>query len=333
VYRFPVRIVVIGAGIAGLSAARRLTSQGHSVLVLDKGRAPGGRVATRRVMAASDLFQFDHGAQYFTVRDPRFEDEARRWADLGRVRPWRARLASFDSEGREAVEDKVERWTGVPGMSALGRQLADGLDVRPLTRVVALDHRSGTWTADTDTGERHSGFDAVVVAVPAPQAVDLIGASTGLAAEAAAVTMRPCWAVLTAFEEPVPVRFDAAFVLSSPLGWIARDGSKPKRGGVETWVLHATTAWSAAHVNDARDAVGPFLLNAFAALVPKGLPVPVHLSVHRWRYAVADPPLARGALVDLDLRLAVCGDWCLGARIESAWLSGVAAAEALIAGG
>jgi renalase len=325
------RILVIGAGVAGLTAARRLQNAGHTVLLLDKGRAPGGRMATRRVLSASDLYQFDHGTQYFTAREPAFAETVDGWAGAGVVRPWGGRLASFDSEGREAVDDGVVRWVGVPGMSAVGRHLAEGLDVRTESRVTRLDRVAGSWTVALDTGDIVGGFDAAVVAIPAPQAAPLLAAAPALASKAAGVTMHPCWAVLVAFEEPVPVRFDGAWVLHSPLGWVARDGSKPKRGGADTWVLHAGASWSAAHIDDRHDAVGPFLLNAFADLVPKGLPLPVHLSVHRWRFAMADPPLAAGALADAGARLAVCGDWCLGNRVESAWRSGVAAAEKLIA--
>jgi renalase len=329
------RILVIGGGVAGLTAAGRLRTAGHDLVVVDKGRVPGGRVSTRRVTGgagATGLLQFDHGAQYVTAREDTFAEEVARWAAAGIVKPWRGRLASFDSEGREAVEDTVTRWVGVPSMSAIGRHLAEGLDVRTSTRVNTLtrDDRSGAWHATVATGDIVSPFDAVVVATPAPQAVDLLGDAPRLAAEAGAVHMHPCWAVLVAFEAPVPVRFDGAFVLHSPLGWVARDGSKPKRARVESWVLHASAAWSAAHLTDQPDTVGPFLLNAFADLVPARLPLPVHLSVHRWRYASADPPIAKGMLVDHPLRIAVCGDWCVGNRVESASLSGCAAADALL---
>lgn len=328
------RIVVVGGGIAGLTAARTLSAAGHDLVVLDKGRVPGGRVSTRRVTGgggATALLQFDHGAQYLTARERPFADEVARWADAGIVKPWRGRLASFDSEGREAVEDTVTRWVGVPGMSAVGRHLAEGLDVRTSTRVLTLSRHAaeGTWHVTTSTGDTVGPFDATVVATPAPQAVGLLGDAPALAAHAAAVRMLPCWAVLAAFDDPVPVRFDGAFVLHSPLGWVARDGSKPRRVRVETWVLHASTEWSAAHLTQQPDTVGPFLLNAFADLVPAGLPLPVHVSVHRWRYAMADPPLAKGAFVDRDLRIAVCGDWCLGNRIAAAYASGMAAAEVL----
>jgi predicted NAD/FAD-dependent oxidoreductase len=328
-------VLVIGAGIAGLTAARFLQEAGHAIHVVDRGRAPGGRLATRRVLnddadrPEHSSLAFDHGAQYFTIRDRRFAVEVERWQAARIVQVWHGKLASFDSEGREAVDDEQTRWVGVPAMSAIGRHLARSLDVSCGVRVDGLT-RSGKgpeWMARTNTGDERGPFDAVVVAVPAPQALPLVGDSPTLAAKIDRVSMHPCWTALVAFDDRVKTPFDGAFVGSSPLGWIARDRSKPQREFAETWVLHASADWSAAHLDDGADAVGPFLLNAFADLVRAPLPHPVYLGAYRWRHACADPGLAAAALADEAARLVVCGDWCLGNRVEAAFLSGQAAAS------
>jgi predicted NAD/FAD-dependent oxidoreductase len=310
------------------------------VTVLDKGRAPGGRVATRRVLNGdadrpelADL-AFDHGAQYFTVRDGRFAGEVEGWHRARVVQVWHGKLAAFDSEGREPVEDAHTRWVSVPGMSAIARHLTRGLDVQCGTRVTALERvgspgGAAAWRATLADGRTLGEFDAVIVATPAPQAVPLVAASPLLSMAVGAVRMHPCWAVMVAFDDRVATPFDAAFVTSSPLGWMARDRSKPQRGLAETWVLQASADWSTAHVDDDAESVGPFLLNALADLVRARLPLPVHLSAHRWRHACGHPPAHHGALVDAELRLVACGDWCAGNRVEGAFLSGVAAAGAL----
>ena len=91
-------------------------------------------------------------------------------------------------------------------------------------------------------------------------------------------------------------------------------------------MLQATTSWSAAHLEDRSDDVGAFLMEAFEDLIPAGLPRAFYATVHRWRHATADPPLAIGAIHDQESRITLCGDWCLGSRIEDAFLSGTAAA-------
>lgn len=335
-------ILVIGAGLAGLTAARALGQRGHRVTVLERRQGPGGRLATlHAVNEDADTptlatLAFDHGAQYFTVRDARFDAEVQSWYDARVARIWRGTLASFDSEGREAVDDGLTRWVGAPHMEAIGHHLADGLDVTYDTRVVSLTRTDDLaqpprWQAATRAGHSHGPFDAVIVATPAPQAVPLLWASPALADEAGAVRMHPCWAALVAFDARVQTRFDAAFVSASPLAWIARDRSKPRRGFAETWVLHASPTWSDAHVDDEADAVGPFLLNAFADLVRAGLPRPAWLTAHRWRHACASTPLNTGALADNEQRVVLAGDWLHGNRVEGAFLSGLAAADRVAA--
>ena len=312
------RAAVIGAGIAGLSAATALVEQGHDVVVLERARGPGGRAATRHVPdidmpkgAAGAALAFDHGAQYFTVRDPRFQEVVDGWLRDRIVAAWDGRIVSFDSEGWEDLVTTTSRYVGLPGMSAVAGAMAQGVKVRYGQKIESLEPLLGE-------------FDRVILAVTADQAKPLVAHIPELSATLADVVTRPCWAVLAAFEERVPARFDGAFVHGSPLGWIARNQSKPKREWkVDAWVLHATPSWSAAHVDDDPEVVGSFLMEAFHDLIPQGLPTAFFAAAHRWRYAAADPPLAVGAIHHGKITL--CGDWCLGSRIEDAYLSGLAA--------
>lgn len=323
------RYAVVGAGIAGLSAAAELRRRGHDVVVFERARGAGGRAATRRVegiempkSARGAALAFDHGAQYFTVRDPRFQAVVDGWLRDRIAAKWDGRMVSFDSEGWEDVPATTDRYVGIPGMSALTASLATGLDVRYGQRVAQVRLKPDTTVClDPDLGE----FDRVILAVAAEQAKPLVAHIPELAAALAPVSMRPCWAVLAAFEERVPARFDGAFVHGSPIGWVARNQSKPKRAWqVDAWVLHATASWSAAHLDDDPEVVGSFLMEAFHDLIPPGLPRAFYAAAHRWRYAAADPPLAVGAIHHAGVTL--CGDWCLGTRIEDAFLSGLAAA-------
>ena len=314
-------IAVIGAGIAGLSCASALQAAGHTVQVFDKSRRAGGRMSTRR--NAQEGWQCDHGAQYFTARDPAFVAEVARWQQAGVAALWAPRIAVLnDPSSSPRQPGPIDRFVGTPRMTAPAQWLAASLNVS-LGLTIQRLHRTGPhWQlACAEQGLLDTRFDAVLLALPAPQAQPLAAAvAPALAAVAASAHMRGCWALMLQFGGPVDLPFDAAFVNSGPLRWIARDNSKPGRNSAsETWLLHAEAEWSEAHLELPAGEAAALMLAAFAAL---GGPVPQVWTAHRWRHADTRQPLLDGCLWDAGLRLGLSGDWLNGGKVEGAWLSG-----------
>ena len=320
------RIAVVGAGIAGLTCARRLRAAGHEVDVFDKGRAPSGRVATRR----ADGFAFDHGAQYCTVRDPLFAEQVEAWVRDGTAGEWKGRFGTLRAGAVEAGRGSTVRYVGRPGMSALARALARDLRLHASTRVERIGRSPDGWRLHDDTGRELGRFDVTLVTAPAPQAATLLALVPELARRAAGVPMQPCWAVLAGFGGDLEAPVDGAFVVDSPLSWVARNSSKPDRPTAESWVLHAGPEWSRAHLDLEGEAVTQRLLAALGEALGRPLPAPAYVAGHRWRYASPDPSLEERCLFDPDERVGAAGDWCGGPRVEGAFLSGAALARALL---
>ena len=322
------QIAVIGAGVAGLAAARAVAERGLGVHVFEKSRGLGGRAATRR----RDGMGFDHGAQYFTARSPRFRRAVDSFVEAGLVAVWTPRIVRLGSDGSREPAPEGNRFVGVPGMSSLGRALAGDLPVSRGTRIAAL-HRSddGHWVPVSDSGEPHETFDAVIVTCPAPQAELLFrSVSVALAAVCRSASMLPCWAAMVAFESALDVDFDAAFVTDEVLAWVSRESSKPGRGSrPECWTLHGAPEWSASRLEEEPGRVARELFDRFtdlAGVAPRNL---AHLDAHRWRFARSAEPLSVATTVDAEARLSIAGDWTNGDRVEGAWLSGIQAAESI----
>lgn len=333
----PLRVAVVGGGMAGMAAARTLADQNADVVVFDKARGAGGRMSTRR----HDDLWFDHGAQYFTTKDDRFERLVESWVHDGIAGRWLGRIGQLNAVGTntEKLDDRV-RYVGIPGMNAVVRHLVGTLgdhgEVRFGVRVVAAHFAEGRWSLKDDKNADLGTFDAVIVALPAPQAADLLIDSPNLRDQALLIRMRPCWSVMVSFDARVPIDFDGIFVnleggpTSAPLSWVARDSSKPERPPRETWVLHASPGWSEANIERDKREVAQELLNAFFEVF--GIPalLTVTLEAHLWKFANTDQRTNEGCLFDRERLIAACGDWANGGRVEGAYLSGIAAAGSVL---
>jgi len=319
------RVAVIGAGLAGLTAARILQDQGHDVIVVDKARGPGGRMSTRR----DGNLRFDHGAQYFTARDPRFLRHVVAWQERGLVEEWEARIGIIEGSELSATRADTRRFVAIPGMSAICAALADDLhDCRLNWTAAAVNRDDQGWRIESKDGQSLKA-EALVVTLPPDQAQAMLpGYLPGNLS--LKVGMMPCWAVMAVLDQPLLARWDAAFINDGPLSWVARQASKPGRPGAEAWVLHANPDWSLEQFENDPAVVSQEMLAA-AALLPGSNSFVVEQSVmHRWRYALAREPLLAGALWYPQDALVVAGDWCNGSRVEGAFLSGAAAAGRLL---
>ena len=341
-------IAIVGAGMAAITCARTLVQAGHRVTVFEKSSGLGGRMATR----TSPFGTFDHGAQYFTVRDARFALALKTTPTL--CKPWSANTVRvLDAHGRVAAAGlpaREQHLVPSPGMNALvrrwGQPLVDAGVVELNTKVTHIEAdalNKAQWqlrTTGTDDGSHvYSGFDAVVLAIPGPQAQALLATAPkagALLKQTAKTSVAPCWTLMLAFPQAVQPglttlgpQWNAARSTHHRIAWLTRESSKPGRGQVERWTVQASAAWSQEHLNDDPARVQAKLIKAFSEVT--GIRAePAHAEVHRWSYAQTQQPLGQSHLWDAKLGLGVCGDWCLGHRVENAFVSGLELALAIV---
>ena len=343
----PRRIAVIGAGIAGLAAARTLQRSGHDVQVFEAAPVPGGRVATQD----SPFGGFDSGAQYFTVRDARFAKALEATAaDI--VRRWSANAVRvLDEHGRvveAALPAREAHWVAVPAMARLPERWAAPLAaagaLHLATRVthIARDALAPSrWQLHTEGAEPQAvqaGFDAVLWALPPSNVRDALLKSERLAAlvePLSKVDVAPCWSLMLAYpnaaQPGLPTlgpQWSAARSTHHRVAWLARESSKPGREQIERWTLQASAAWSREHENDSAQRVTAKLLKAFAEVA--GIRATSAWSDARlWRQAQTLEPLGRPYVWDAARGIGLCGDWCIGHRVEDAFVSGLELALAV----
>lgn len=310
--------VVVGAGLAGLLCARTLADAGRPVVVLDKGRSPGGRLATRRIGDAT----LDHGAQFFTARSGEFTDLVSAWLVAGTVREW--------ARGFGERPDGHPRYVVEGGMNALAKHLAADLDVRCSTMAFAVHPDPAGWRVALDDGTSVVG-SALVLTCPTPQILALlVTAGVELPEAIRTLDYDRTIALLAALDGPTALRPPGA--LQEPGGTVAFVADNHAKGvsAVPALTLHASAAWSLERWDHDRDAVHHELLAMAAPFL--GRASVVESQVKRWRFATPQAPwpgpcwVAPGAAAPLVL----AGDAFGGPRVEGAARSGLAAGRVLL---
>lgn len=309
-------IAIIGAGMAGLTAALRAREAGWTPTVIDKSRGPGGRLASKRTQQGDSV---DMGAQFFTVRNPRFRALLEDYAGRDAFGLWDATLWHENGQGWVDSFHQAPRYVGTPRMTAITRALSNHLALQTETRSTAVVPAPGGWWLETNQGQQ-GPFERVIITIPPEQARDLLPQSVTAPLQLETFRMLPCWSVALRFEAALSPGFDGMQLAHECLGWVARNTSKPERGDAEWWVLHANSTWSETHRDADAAEVAAAMTTALRQRFNIRQVATDHL-VHRWLYARPEAGPTPGFLSTAENSLGLCGDWLAGGRVEGAFES------------
>jgi hypothetical protein len=294
---------------------------GHHVIVLDKGRSPGGRLATRRIGAA----RFDHGAQFFTVRSDEFAALVQPHIDSGLVFEWCRGFSEFgDGHARYAVRG---------GMNAWAKAMAASLDVRCRTLAFAIRPGAYTsaaaWEVALDDGTSLAA-DALIVTCPLPQSYSLlVTAEVALPDELIRADYDRTIALLLALDRsPMVATPGGANNPTDVLSFVA-DNQRKGISDAPALTVHANAEWSETHWKETPEVVIEALREASGDFI--GAAQVVELQLKKWRFATPRAMWPEPCWIAAEAAgpLALAGDAFAGPRVEGAALSGLAAAGAI----
>ena len=319
-------VAIIGAGVTGLAAASRLSPRNYRIF--EKSRGPGGRLASKRM----DAGRADIGAQFFTVRDHRFQVTVDSAVAAGFVTQWQPNMGTFEDHQPIASPDRQARFVGHPYMNSLGRFLSQNIEIQTESRVQTIEPNGDLFRLILTSQETLTA-DCVLVTAPVDQMVAMLQ-HFDVEQLGSRFAMDPTWTTVLSVEEPLRGSagepFDALFGGDHPLfDFIAVENSKPGRQS-NYIVVHATPEWSTQHLESDPAEISELIREAFSETFQ--VTTQARLS-HRWRYARPINPkfTAQKGIYQVSPNLWVAGDYLAGGRVEGAYLSGLEAAERILA--
>lgn len=324
-----VAVLVVGAGMSGLMAARTLKARGVATQLIESGRSVGGRMATRRVGEGGVA---DHGAQFFTVRGADLQAHVEEWLAQERIYVWG--MGWSDGSTKRTAGDGHPRYAARGGMNRLAKHLADGLDVTRNRRILAVRIAAEGWILEDSESQHYAGA-GLIMTPPMPETLALLSRSAlhlhdDDLAELRRIRFGPCLCGIHEIQGGVDLPLPGAVQdFQSEIYWVADNQAK----GISSRAIvtsHANAKfsrqnWDASEADIVRElesAVTPYLRSEARI---------VHTQLKKWRYSVPLTTHPQPCMVARDLPpLVFAGDAFGGrGRIEGAFMSGIAAGEAM----
>ncbi len=321
------KIAIIGAGISGLVAANQLIKTAE-VTIFEKARGVGGRMSTRY----GTEFQFDHGAQHFTAKTELFKKFLKPLEEQKIIARWDLDFCEIDFDKivhRIKWSKDYPHYVATPKMNSLCKYLATNLDVRLQTQVKIINCFDKKWQLFDAENNELGIFDWVISTAPAEQTSALMPQSFYHLETIKKTKMLGCFAMMLGFAQDLEISWQAALIKNSKISWISLNNSKPQRPKEVCLVANSTNFWAEENMEKDLKQVQEELTDEIRQIMKFDKTQIIHSDLHRWRYANISKQTGAKCLIDPKNNLAVCGDWLIQGRIESAFISAMQMIEEL----
>ncbi len=320
-------IAIIGAGMSGLAAAHYLQKD-TNITIFEKSRGVGGRMASR----TRNGYRFDFGAQFFTIKDKRFQKFV---DEIGVCTAWGARFAEIDNTKiirKTNWDDEYIHYVPTPSMNQLCKEVVKhcnkNVRLQLESKIISVNYEplQKKWQITSQDGNINL-FDSLVCSAPYEQMIELIPEIFINKMQIKKRKMQSCYALMIGNEEQLDFGFDAALIKNSNLSWMSINSSKPGRAKEFTLVALATNQWADEHIEKDAAYVKNSMLASIREITNHDFSDAKHIDLHKWRYANINKQNNAQCYHDEDTNLFLCGDWCIQGRIEAAYISGLEAAQ------
>ena len=312
--------VVVGAGMAGLAAARVLSGAGLKPLVLEKNAECGGRLATARLGGGF----VDVGAQFFTARSPEFISQTEKQEHNG----------SLSLRFEKDFMGTMERCLYAPGgMAELARLMMEGLEVKTGIAVMGFQSENNVWKIRLGNGEI-CFTRSLILTPPYPVLrpwLESVWPKIPNEDQQALENIRylPCLCLAVELDGPSAIASPGyALMPHADINWVTDNRSKGLSQSTVLTVL-ASPEFSEQNFNEPESAITAALIERLGSLIPSETRM-MHAALYRWPYSRVAQDFGKPFYRIPGLPpLYLAGDGFAGARVEGAFTSGFEAGNAL----
>ena len=321
-------VAVIGAGITGITLANLLQKK-FNLTIFEKSRGVGGRMATRR----AEPYQFNHGAQYFKIENKEFKDFLQPLILNRIIKPLEVNqieILNKEVIKRTKIYNK-QYFTAESKMNSVVKYLINNnFSIKLLCKIEKIIKENNKWFV-IDSGQVSFGpYDWLIITIPPNQAKEILYNNFKFLDIIKKIKMRSCYSLMLGFDKFEELDYDTALFLDEDIQWFSIRKVILENKEYYNLLINSSYNFAEQNINGSEDKISDHLIKQVSDILKCNLYNYEHKALHFWKYAMSEKNNNLGSLIDEDLKVIVCGDWCMNGKVEGGFLSAKNAANKLL---
>ena len=321
-------VAVIGAGITGATLANLLKKK-VTITIFEKSRGVGGRMATRR----ADPYQFNHGAQYFKVKNKEFKNFLQPLMLNKIIKPLEANQIEILNK-KIIKSTKIcnkKYFTAESKMNSVVKYfINNNFSIKLLCKIEKTVKENDKWFVIDSDQVSYGPYDWLFITIPPYQATEILYDNFKFLDIIKNIKMRSCYSLMLGFDKIKEFNFDTALFLDEDVAWLFIRKKIFKNKKYYNLLINSSYNFAEKNINSSKDELSDYLIKQVSDILKYDLNNFKHKALHFWKYAMSEKNNNLGSLIDEDLKVVVCGDWCMNGRIEGGFLSAKDAANKVL---
>ena len=312
-------VAVIGAGITGITLANLLQKK-VNLTVFEKSRGVGGRMATRR----AEPYQFNHGAQYFKIENKEFKNFLQPLIQNKIIKHLEANhieILNKEVIKRTKTYNKIY-YTPVSKMNSVVKYLINNnFFIKLLCKIDKTIKENDKWFIIDSDKASYGPYDWLFITIPPNQALEILYNNFKFLDIIKKIKMRSCYSLMLGFEKIKEFDFDTALFLDEDVQWLSIRKKIIENKKYYNLLINSSYNFAEKNVNGSKDKISDYLIKQVSDIIKYELNNYEHKALHFWKYAMSEKNNNLGSLLDENLKVIVCGDWCMNGKVEGGFLS------------
>ena len=308
---------VIGSGISGSTIAN-LLSKKYSVDLFDKARGPGGRSSFKRLKGK---IGFDHGTQYISPISTYFKKFITDLIKKKVLKNWGGKHSFLNTKKKE--DKKHVKVIGAKGNNDISKYLLKNINCYFYKELKKIEHKNKKWALFFSDGDKKN-YSNLILTCPFPQLKKLTKRIIKHSFLDQRIKMNANITVMILLNKKI--NSVSSYFFDDPiLGWAANENTKKRfRTNKNLWTLQSTYKWANKKINKNKinkKKNSQILIKKFFDLLKIKNIKPQVIINHGWKYSSNSKPSKISSYWNSSLKIGACGDWFVGPRLESGWIS------------